>query len=50
LTVALMFAWALLAALAVAHNLSPPAWAGAGLLIIGFYFLVIGAIARRAWT
>jgi phosphatidylcholine synthase len=50
LTVALMFAWALLAALAVAHNLSPPAWVGAGLLIIGFYFLVIGAIARRAWT
>jgi phosphatidylcholine synthase len=50
LTVSLMGAWALLAALAVAHNLSPPAWAGAGLLIIGFYFLVIGAIARRAWT
>jgi phosphatidylcholine synthase len=50
LTVALMAAWALLAALAVADNLSPPPWVGVGLLVIGLYFLVIGAIARRAWT
>jgi hypothetical protein len=45
-----MAAWALLAALAVADNLSPPPWVGASLLLIGLYFLVIGAIARRAWT
>jgi phosphatidylcholine synthase len=50
LTIALMAAWALLAALAVADNLSPPPWVGASLLLIGLYFLVIGAIARRAWT
>jgi phosphatidylcholine synthase len=50
LTIALTAAWALLAALAVAHNLSPPPWAAACLLVIGLYFLVIGAIARRAWT
>jgi phosphatidylcholine synthase len=50
LTLALMVLWALLAALAVFENLSPAPWVGAGLAIIGLYFLFIGTIARRAWT
>lgn len=47
LTVALMAAWALLAAIAVFDNLSPVPLVAAGLCLIAVYFLVIGAIARR---
>jgi phosphatidylcholine synthase len=49
-TVALMVAWALLAAVAVFDNLSPAPWVAAGLLVIGLYFLLTGIIARHAWT
>jgi phosphatidylcholine synthase len=49
-TIALMAAWAILAAAAVFDNLSPTPWVAAGLSIIGLYFLLIGVIARRAWT
>jgi phosphatidylcholine synthase len=49
-TIALMAAWALLAVTAVFDNLSPAPWVTAGLSAIGLYFLLIGLIARRAWT
>ena len=49
LTVALMAAWAVLAAVAVFDNLSPALWVRVGLVVIGVYFLVIGAIAKRKW-
>jgi phosphatidylcholine synthase len=50
LTIALMAAWALLAVTTVVDNLSPAPWVTAGLSAIGLYFLLIGIIARRAWT
>jgi phosphatidylcholine synthase len=50
LTITLMGAWALLAATVVFDNLSPAPWVTTGLSVIGLYFLLIGIIARRAWT
>jgi phosphatidylcholine synthase len=49
LTVGLMGAWALLAAVAVFQNLSPGPLVTVGLLLIALYFLGIGVIARRKW-
>jgi phosphatidylcholine synthase len=50
LTVALMTAWALLAAIAVVQNLAPGLLVTVGLSLIAIYFLGIGIIARRIWT
>jgi phosphatidylcholine synthase len=50
LTITLMGAWALLAATVVFDNLSPAPWVTTGLSVTGLYFLLIGIIARRAWT
>ena len=50
LTVALIGAWALLAAIAVFDNLSPGPLVAVGLCLIAVYFLAIGMIARRKWT
>ena len=49
LTVGLMGAWALLAAIAIFDNLSPGLFVTVGLSLIAVYFLLIGIIARRKW-
>lgn len=50
LTVVLMVLWAVLAAIAVFSNLAPHLWVSAGLSAIAIYFLLIGVVARQAWT
>jgi phosphatidylcholine synthase len=50
LTVGLMVIWAVLAAIAVFSNLMPEVWVAAGLSAIAVYFLLIGVVARQAWT
>jgi phosphatidylcholine synthase len=50
LTVVLMVLWAVLAAIAVFSNLAPHLWVAAGLSAIAVYFLLIGVVARQAWT
>jgi phosphatidylcholine synthase len=48
LNIALMAAWAILAAIAVIHNLEPAGWVLFGLCAIALYFLGAGLITRRA--
>jgi phosphatidylcholine synthase len=47
LTLALLAAWVGFAALALAYDLSPPGYAIAALVMIGFYFLVAGMFRTR---
>jgi len=48
LTVGLMAAWTVLAALAVAQNLDADTWIVTGLCLIALYFLGAGLLTRRA--
>jgi len=50
LNIGLMVLWALLAAAAVAYNLSPPIAISAALVAIAVYFLGAGLAARTAWA
>jgi phosphatidylcholine synthase len=45
--IALMAIWAILAAIAVIHNLEPAVWVVVGLCLIAIYFLGAGLIMRR---
>jgi phosphatidylcholine synthase len=47
ITVALLIAWAVLAAMAVADGLKPAWWVTAALSAIGLYFLAVGWMPRR---
>jgi phosphatidylcholine synthase len=47
LNLAALALWAALAALALAQNLHPPAWAAAALAAIAVYFVIIGLLRRQ---
>jgi phosphatidylcholine synthase len=49
-TVTVLALWALLASIALWHNLAPPLWVVTGLCLIGVYFLVIGLLPTRIGT
>jgi phosphatidylcholine synthase len=46
LNLVLLALWALLALLALAQNLDPPAWVAAALGAIAIYFVVVGLLRR----
>jgi phosphatidylcholine synthase len=49
-TVSVLALWALLASIALWHNLAPPLWVVTGLCLIGVYFLGIGLLPTRTGT
>jgi phosphatidylcholine synthase len=46
-TIVALAAWAILAIVAVAANLSPPLWVGAALSVLAIYFVAIGFFRRH---